>query len=77
MDELVCLNCGKEMEYDWAPCSHCGWKPPEPWDSSEEAPLEGGHAILSSPRKWIRLTAWSLLAVSLVGLLLYLYRMFR
>ena len=26
--EVVCLECGAEMPYDWAPCPHCGWKAP-------------------------------------------------
>jgi hypothetical protein len=40
MDELVCLKCGKEMPYDWAPCLNCGWKAPESWEESEEEPFE-------------------------------------
>jgi hypothetical protein len=77
MDELVCLNCGKEMEYDWAPCPHCGWKPPESWEESAEEPIGESHAILSKPRKWIYLTAWILLAAALAWILLYLYRFLR
>lgn len=64
MNDLVCLECGKEMEYDWAPCSHCGWKAPETW----EEPTEGtppGRAILSKPNNWMKWTVWLLLALGL------------
>jgi len=80
MSDLVCLECGKEMEYDWAPCPHCGWKAPGAWEESGEEP-EGGapasrHGALRIPGKWIRLTAWCLLAAFLTGLVLYLIRLF-
>ena len=75
MSDLVCLNCGKEMEYDWAPCPHCGWKPPQSW---EEAPEEEGppsrDALLSKTRPWIQGTAWILLAAALVLLAVWLLR---
>ncbi len=74
MDELVCLKCGKEMDSEWAPCPHCGWKLPEEWEISQEE-MEAEQAsprFLSSPRRWIRLTAWIVLAAALAGLLIYL-----
>ena len=78
MDELVCLQCGKEMEYEWAPCPYCGWKPPEEWEiSQEEMEAEAPSTrFLSSPRKWIRYTAWIVLLASLFGLLIYLRQFF-
>jgi hypothetical protein len=72
MSELVCLECGKEMEYDWAPCPHCGWKAPGPWEEpdgeyGEAAPAP--RALLAKPRSWIRTTAWVLLAAGLAAAL--------
>jgi hypothetical protein len=76
MSELVCLNCGREMEYDWAPCPNCGWKPPEPWEATqeeeEENPVSNG-TLLSKTNPWIQGTVWLLLAASLVGLLAWLF----
>ncbi len=79
MDEMVCLHCGKEMDYEWAPCPHCGWKPPEEWEISQEESEENlsSPRFLSSPRKWIRLTAWIVLAAALCGLFIYLSRFFH
>lgn len=77
MSGLVCLNCGREMEYDWAPCPNCGWKPPEPWEEDEreggENPASNG-ALLSKTRPWIQWTVWLLLAAGLAGLLAWLFR---
>lgn len=74
MSELVCLNCGKEMEYDWAPCSHCGWKPPEPWEEPEEEDSAPQKMLLAKPRPWIQWTAWLLLGSALLALLRWFFR---
>ncbi len=77
MDKLVCLQCGKEFEYDWAPCPHCGWKAPESWEESEEEQENdpaSGKALLEAPRKWISLTAWILLGAAFAGLWFYLFK---
>lgn len=75
MDELVCLQCGKEMEYDWAPCPHCGWKAPGPWDASAEELEEGTpasrHAVLAKPKSWIR---WTVLGLLMSGLLWWMMK---
>jgi hypothetical protein len=77
MSELVCLNCGREMEYDWAPCPNCGWKSPEPWDEAkgedEEFRPNPKAGFLSKPRHWIQGTVWILFAAGLVGLLAWLF----
>ena len=73
----VCLNCGREMEYDWAPCPHCGWKAPEPWEEPQgeegDGPTSDG-TLLSKNRPWIRGTIWVLLAAGLAGGLAWLFR---
>ena len=75
MSESVCLECGWEMEYDWAPCPKCGWTAPAAWEDGAEEPEEGTpasrHAVLSSPKKWIKASAWILLAAT-VFLLFFL-----
>jgi hypothetical protein len=71
MDEMVCLQCGKELEQDWAPCPHCGWKAPESWEEAEEESPATPKALLAKPRKWISLTAWVLLAAALAGFLIF------
>ncbi len=77
MSDLVCLKCGSEIPYDWAPCPECGWKAPSEWEESSEEPEEGSpasrHAVLSSPKKWIKRTAWFLITI---GLILLLYHLF-
>ena len=72
MSELVCLKCGKEMEYDWAPCPHCGWKVPEPWEEAEAEPLTT-KPLLAKPNPWIQWTTWCLLVAALVTLFLWLF----
>jgi hypothetical protein len=72
MSGLVCLNCGKEMEYDWAPCPHCGWKPPEPWEEEEEN--TPSHPVLQKPNPWVKWTTWILLVLGLGALLLRVFR---
>lgn len=90
MGESVCLNCGREMEQDWAPCPHCDWKAPETWEESQEEPEEGTtasrHAILARfrhsvdqievgrQRKWVQGTALLLLMAGFLGLLLWAFR---
>jgi len=70
MSEFVCLECGAEMEYDWAPCPKCGWKPPENWeaegDEVESLDSDVRPGVMSKPRGWITWTAW--LMVGLVAL---------
>jgi hypothetical protein len=70
MSEVVCLECGAEMEYDWAPCPKCGWKPPENWeaegDEVESLDAETRPGMMAKPRGWITWTAWVL--VGLVAL---------
>lgn len=75
MSELVCLQCGKEMEYDWAPCPHCGWKAPGPWEESAEEEPIAGKPLLTKPHSWIQWTAWFLLAVALAGLLFWFFHL--
>jgi len=81
MSGLVCLKCGKEMEYDWAPCPNCGWKVPEPWEEADEegegSPAGSHGAILSKPRKWISRTVWGLLLAGLAVLIRHLIRLYR
>lgn len=76
MSEVVCLECGAEMPYDWASCPQCGWKAPDSWEVEEES-VEGTNkapGFLSSPRPWIGLTVWALLVVFLIGLLVVVFR---
>ena len=73
MSEAVCLQCGKEIQYDWAACPHCGWKAPENWEEpDEEGEMSAPQGVLSKPRPWIAVTAWVVLAAALAGLVLYL-----
>lgn len=76
MGELVCLQCGKEMEYDWAPCPHCGWKPPEPWEEMAEdegdSPVKS--TLMAKPNQWIQWTAGVLLGIALLGLVFWFLR---
>lgn len=75
MDELVCLQCGKELEYDWAPCPHCAWKPPEAWEMDpEDEEISGRKIALDKPRPWVQRTSWLLLALTLLGLIVFLTR---
>ncbi len=76
MAEGVCLECGAEMTYDWAPCPHCGWKAPEPWETEEDSTpsLEASPGILLKPQSWIALTVWILLGLLLMGLVFFLWR---
>ena len=74
MNELVCLQCGKEIEYDWAACPNCGWKAPETWEESAEEPESTTgpkNAFLASQNKWIRWTTWILLAAVIAGLFFF------
>jgi hypothetical protein len=70
MGELVCLQCGREYDHDWAPCPHCGWKAPNGWEDSAEESEEGisasRYAVLAKPRKWIRWAAFGLLGLGLL-----------
>ena len=73
MSEMTCLNCGREMQYDWAPCPNCGWKPPEAWENSAEEEENEGRphpTLLSKKRPWVQWTVWLLVAAALVGLLI-------
>ncbi len=76
MSEGVCLKCGAEMPFDWAPCPQCGWKAPDAWEVSEEeernAPPRG---LLIKPNNWIRWVAWLLLIPLMVLLLSTLIRL--
>ncbi|HTA76764.1 MAG TPA: hypothetical protein VK791_06380 [bacterium] len=78
MSENICLECGTEMPYDWAPCPECGWKAPEPWEMDEESspskPASSG--LLSKPKPWISWTVWILLGVMCLGLAVTLWRHF-
>ncbi len=75
MSEYVCLQCGKELEYDWAPCPNCGWKPPEPWEiTQEDEEFYEEKITLDKPRPWVQITTWLLLALGLLGLILFLAR---
>ncbi|HVZ80018.1 MAG TPA: hypothetical protein VHE12_04365 [bacterium] len=64
MSDTVCLQCGKEVEYDWAPCPHCGWKAPEPWEEPEEE--QPSRTVLQKPNRWMKWTVWILLILGLV-----------
>ena len=83
MDELVCLKCGKEMPYDWAPCPNCGWKTPEFWEESEEEPEEGSPSSKyaafskSKPLNWVKVTILILLVLALSGLVWMFLDFFR
>jgi hypothetical protein len=74
----VCLECGAEMEYDWAPCPKCGWKPPENWeaegDEVESLDGEPRPGVMSKPRGWITWTTLVLLFAILLFLILSLLR---
>ena len=74
MSESVCLQCGKEMPYDWAACPECGWKAPESWETPEEEEPSARPIVLSKFRSWTKTTAWIILAVFLAGFLMYLVR---
>lgn len=74
MSELVCLQCGKELEYDWAPCPHCGWEVPNSWEEPDEEYKVSSRAILAKPRTWIRATTWTILAAALAWVVLWLLR---
>lgn len=76
MGEGVCLECGSEMPYDWAPCPKCGWKAPDSWETEEEFVEETNPTpgFLSSPRSWISLTVWVLLGIFLIGLMVVILR---
>jgi hypothetical protein len=66
------------MEYDWAPCPKCGWKQPGAWEEASEEPEEGTpasrHAVLSSPKKWVYVTAWAMVLLVSVWLISFLLR---
>jgi uncharacterized membrane protein YvbJ len=40
-DLWACLNCGAELEHDWMPCPHCGWKAPGPGEEDAAEPEDG------------------------------------
>jgi hypothetical protein len=76
--EGVCLECGTEMPYDWAPCPNCGWKAPDAWETEAEI---GGNTedlpvFLSKDSSWISRTVWILLAILLLGFVLMICRYF-
>jgi len=73
MSDLVCLQCGKDMEYDWAPCPHCGWKVPGPWEESAEQYPTADKPLMSKSSPWIQWTALVLLALALIGLFIWLF----
>ena len=75
MSDFVCLECGKEMEYDWAPCPHCGWKAPEPWETTEEIPER--KITLDKPNPWVKGTVWALLLATLIGFFSFFHEIFR
>jgi hypothetical protein len=78
MAEDVCLECGKEMPYDWAPCPHCGWKAPDAWETDEDSGENnvGSPGVLSKPRSWIAITVWILLGLLSLGLVIGIWRHF-
>lgn len=38
----ACLECGLELEYDFAACPRCGWQPPAAWSLDEEGDAPQG-----------------------------------
>ncbi len=74
----VCLKCGAEMPYDWAPCPNCGWKAPDVLEMEVETgeDTEDSSVFLSKHSSWISRTIWILLAISLIGLVLMICRYF-
>jgi hypothetical protein len=76
MPEGVCLECGAEMPYDWAPCPQCGWKAPNAWEMDGEPEDETiqSPGMLSSPRPWIGLTVWVLIGFLVLGLFFFILR---
>ncbi len=74
MSESVCLECGAEMPYDWAPCPQCGWKVPDAWEAEETGETIGpSQGLLSKPQPWIGITAWVVIALLVFGFLFYLH----
>jgi hypothetical protein len=76
MSEGVCLQCGSEMPYDWAPCPNCGWKAPDTWEADEE-PGQNPKTLqvaLSKRQPWIGPMVWILITVLLLGLVYILWR---
>ena len=70
MAESVCLECGAEIPYDWAPCPQCGWKAPNAWENPEEEEVVSkSDGVLSKPRRWIGWTAWILLGIFIFWIL--------
>jgi len=63
-EKFACLRCGREMDYDWLPCSECGWKSTDPWDDEE-----GREGSQAPPRKatltgrWVKWVGWTLIMV--------------
>jgi hypothetical protein len=76
MADTICLECGAEIPYDWAPCPQCGWKAPDAWEMEEETNrnLNDPPGFLSKPRSWIVSTVWILLGVLFLGLVLTFWR---
>jgi len=87
MPETICLECGTEMPYEWAPCPECGWKAPDSWEMDEDiSPAKTASSGLlsklvvsaqseSNPhRPWISWTAWILLGLLCLGLGLTAWR---
>ena len=75
MAEGVCLECGAEIPYDWAPCPQCGWKAPDAWEMDGETDLErkSSPVFLSKHRPWIGPMVW-ILVFLLLGLVVILWR---
>jgi len=59
------------MEYDWAPCPHCGWKVPATWENSETEDNENlvSKTFLAKPHPWVQITVWTLLIITLISLI--------
>lgn len=61
----ACLECGSQIEHEWAACPRCGWKAPEAWeaedDAEEEAVPRHRAGVMAKPRAWVRVLAWAVL----------------
>lgn len=69
----ACLECGLELEYDFAACPRCGWQPPAAWslDEVEEEPERFKRsAVMKKNRLWLRV-GWVLV------FLIFLWRFYH